>query len=184
VILLAAASAGCLALLAWSGLWKVTHRRVFAGILSEQRALPSGLVGLVSYAVPVAELALPAAGLAAYAAVVDGRGAAPLAVAHAAMAVFGAALLATTVALLHRGGHPRCGCLDADERLGWPNLVRAGAILATGAAVPPVAEPLARAVREPGGALVVVAGGVLVALVLGLGVTSLKSPGDRSRRQG
>lgn len=182
MILLAAASAGCLALLAWSGLWKVTHRRVFAGILSEQRALPSGLVGLVSYAVPVVELALPAAGLAAYATAVGGRGGAPLAVAHAAMAVFGAALLANTVALLRRGEHPRCGCLDADERLGWPNVVRAGAILATGAAVPPVAEPLARAVREPGHALVVVAGGVLVALVLGVGVSLLKSP-DELRRQ-
>ncbi len=182
MILLASASVGCLALLAWSGLWKVTHRRVFSGILSEQRVLPSGLVGLVSIAVPVVELALAAAGLAAYAAVVAGRGVAPLAVAHAAMAVFGAALLANTVALLYRGGHPRCGCLDADERLGWPNVVRAGVILAAGAAVPPVAEPLARAVREPGHALVVVAGGVLVALVLGVGVTSLRSP-DNSRRQ-
>jgi hypothetical protein len=174
-----------------AGWWKLCHRPAFTLVLSEQGRAVAAHAAWLAWALPVAELAV---GLGAMACVLPPSTRAGLALPPMWLPMLGMTLLGGIFTCyagvqLARGRRPRCGCLNSHDRFGAHTVVRA---LATGlggfggwctaaTGTDPLPPPLWMAA--------VVAGGLMVAVVLLVGLplladTGRSANGDRDRPGG
>jgi len=180
-----------------AGWWKLRHRPAFALVLSEQRRVVAANVAWLAWVLPVAELVL---GLGAMTVVLPPSTRAGLVLPPTWLPMLGMVVLGGIFAgyagvQLRRGGErPRCGCLDSNDRFGAHTMVRALAIglaglggwltdatgtgLTAGKAPPP-----------PLWVMTVIAGGLMVAAVLQVGLPLLadlgrSADGDRHLPRG
>ncbi|MET8677165.1 MauE/DoxX family redox-associated membrane protein [Streptomyces sp. NPDC004647] len=165
-----------------AGWWKLRHRPAFALVLSEHGRVVAANVGWLAWALPVAELAL---GLGSMTVVLPPSTRAVLVLPPTWLPMLGMVVLGGIFAgyagvQLRRGVRPRCGCLDSQDRFGAHTVLRALAISLGGLG------GLAGRLTGAGGtgplppyvwAMTVVAGGLMVAVVLLVGLPLIANPG-------
>ncbi|MGP3924113.1 MauE/DoxX family redox-associated membrane protein [Streptomyces sp. 8N616] len=166
-----------------AGWWKLRHRPAFALVLGEHGRVMAANVTWLAWALPVAELAL---GLGAMTLVLppSTRGGLvfpPTWLPMLGMVVLGGIFAGYAGVQLRRGGRPRCGCLDSHDRFGPHTVLRALAISLGG--LGGLAGRLTDAdgtgpLPSPVWAMTVVAGGLMVAVVLQVGLPLVANSGD------
>lgn len=167
----ASCAIGCAFVMLRAGWWKLRHRPAFVLVLRD--SLAARQAGWLSVVVPGIELAVGAGALVlVLPPSVRDNAALPVWLPLLGLIVLGVAFSGYGVAQLASGrGGARCGCVDAEDRLGSHTVVRAVAVAAGGAAG--WLTDGAGAADQPPGLLWSVtagAGGVVVAVVLLVGL--------------
>jgi len=154
--------------------WKLRNRRLFHAVLATQGRATRGAAGWLVVLVPAAESVFGVSGVL----LVLPPGLWPLPVLSVllpAQACFGALLVAHVLGRIRAGSAAACGCLNAEERFGWPTVVRAGLIPLGGVAgaVVVISPPH---VDAGSWSPLVAAAATMIALSLTVGLRAVTSP--------
>lgn len=169
----AIAGAGAGMMLLRGGWWKLRHHQTFLAVLREHGRVMARVAAWIAFVLPVVELGI---GIGTLGLLVPpsirATAGVPLWPALSGTVVLGLAFTAYSATLLLRGRTVRCGCLDADGRIGPHTVVRALLTAVAGLAGLFTALPATVEHTITGWPVVVGVGGLLVAVVLTVGTAS------------